>query len=140
MPTCAALEGLPARTGPILGTLPAVVEIVEGGLRYRIDVEHGQKTGFYLDQRDNRALRAPSRRGAARAERLLLYRRIHAGRTRRRREIGAVDRQLGGGARDGARQRRAQSGARRPARAAMARGRRVRASCATCAIAARSST
>ena len=29
-------------------------EIVEHGLRYRVDVAHGQKTGFYLDQRANR--------------------------------------------------------------------------------------
>ena len=50
------LEGLPARSGPIIGTLPEAVEIIEGGLRYQVDVRHGQKTGFYLDQRDNRAL------------------------------------------------------------------------------------
>ena len=30
------------------------VEIVEHGLKYRVDVAHGQKTGFYLDQRANR--------------------------------------------------------------------------------------
>lgn len=34
----------------------AVVEIVENGLKYRVDILHGQKTGFYLDQRENRAL------------------------------------------------------------------------------------
>ena len=32
--------------------------IVEDGIAYRVDVVHGQKTGFYLDQRDNRAHRA----------------------------------------------------------------------------------
>ncbi|HSQ82767.1 MAG TPA: class I SAM-dependent methyltransferase [Casimicrobiaceae bacterium] len=51
-----SLEGLATRTGPILGALPPAVGIVEGGLRYDVDVEHGQKTGFYLDQRDNRAI------------------------------------------------------------------------------------
>ena len=51
-----SLEGLPARNGPIVGALPEDVEIIEGGLRYRVDVRHGQKTGFYLDQRENRAL------------------------------------------------------------------------------------
>ncbi len=49
-----ALEGLPSRTGAISGALPEVVTFVEDGLGYRVDVAHGQKTGFYLDQRDNR--------------------------------------------------------------------------------------
>jgi 23S rRNA (cytosine1962-C5)-methyltransferase len=49
-----ALEGLPVRTGPIQGALPEIVTIVEDGLAYAIDVVQGQKTGFYLDQRDNR--------------------------------------------------------------------------------------
>jgi 23S rRNA (cytosine1962-C5)-methyltransferase len=50
-----ALEGLSPRTGVVHGTLPARVEIVEAGIRYGVDVVGGQKTGFYLDQRDNRA-------------------------------------------------------------------------------------
>ena len=50
-----ALEGLGPRVGVVHGRLPATVEIVEDDLRYRIDVAGGQKTGFYLDQRDNRA-------------------------------------------------------------------------------------
>jgi 23S rRNA (cytosine1962-C5)-methyltransferase len=37
------------------GHLPTSLRIVEAGLRYRVDVAGGQKTGFYLDQRDNRA-------------------------------------------------------------------------------------
>lgn len=50
-----ALEGLAPRSGPIRGELPeTTVEIVEHGLKYRVDVAHGQKTGFYLDQRANR--------------------------------------------------------------------------------------
>ena len=49
------LEGLPARTGVMRGDAPAVpLEIVEHGLRYEVNVIGGQKTGFYLDQRDNR--------------------------------------------------------------------------------------
>ncbi|MGC2518497.1 MAG: class I SAM-dependent rRNA methyltransferase [Burkholderiales bacterium] len=49
------LEGLPPRSGPICGApLPDLVEIVEHGLTYLVDVVAGQKTGFYLDQRDNR--------------------------------------------------------------------------------------
>jgi len=49
------LEGLPPRTGVVIGTLPTAIEIVETGLRYGVDVVGGQKTGFYLDQRENRA-------------------------------------------------------------------------------------
>lgn len=48
------IEGLPARAGMIRGD-DATVEIVEAGLRYRVDALRGQKTGFYLDQRDSRA-------------------------------------------------------------------------------------
>jgi len=50
------LEGLPPRSGVAAGVLPRVVTIFEGGLAYSVDVVGGQKTGFYLDQRDNRAL------------------------------------------------------------------------------------
>ncbi|HEX3096531.1 MAG TPA: class I SAM-dependent methyltransferase [Usitatibacter sp.] len=52
------LEGLPPRVGPLLGEAPASVRIEEDGIAYEIDVAGGQKTGFYLDQRDNRALAA----------------------------------------------------------------------------------
>ena len=51
-----ALEGLDARTGPLMGAMPAApVQISEHGVRYLVDVVAGQKTGFYLDQRENRA-------------------------------------------------------------------------------------
>ncbi|MDO8990464.1 MAG: class I SAM-dependent rRNA methyltransferase [Sideroxyarcus sp.] len=50
------LEGLPARNGIVRGTLPEKVEVAENGIRFGVDVAAGQKTGFYLDQRDNRAL------------------------------------------------------------------------------------
>ena len=49
-----ALEGLTPRTGPLAGSLPEPAWLVEDGLSYRVDIPHGQKTGFYLDQRDNR--------------------------------------------------------------------------------------
>ncbi len=51
-----ALEGLPERNGVLRGALPDEVTITEHGLTFAVDVAHGQKTGFYLDQRDNRAL------------------------------------------------------------------------------------
>ncbi len=50
------LEGLPKRAGILRGTLPDKVEVTEHGLHFAVDVAAGQKTGFYLDQRDNRAL------------------------------------------------------------------------------------
>jgi 23S rRNA (cytosine1962-C5)-methyltransferase len=51
-----ALEGLPSRVGTVLGDLPQEITFVEDGLNYSVDVAHGQKTGFYLDQRDNRRI------------------------------------------------------------------------------------
>jgi 23S rRNA (cytosine1962-C5)-methyltransferase len=49
------LEGLPAKSGLLYGALPAAgVQIREHGLSYGVDVAEGHKTGFYLDQRDNR--------------------------------------------------------------------------------------
>lgn len=50
------LEGLELRNGVLRGTLPDTVEVIENGLHFNVDVAAGQKTGFYLDQRDNRAL------------------------------------------------------------------------------------
>ncbi len=52
------LEGLAARSGALLGAPPERVRITEDGIAYEVDVANGQKTGFYLDQRDNRALAA----------------------------------------------------------------------------------
>ena len=49
------LEGLPAKSGVLYGSSPAArVPIREHGLVYGVDVAAGHKTGFYLDQRDNR--------------------------------------------------------------------------------------
>ncbi len=50
------LEGLELRCGVLRGALPENIEVIEHGLRFKVDVAEGQKTGFYLDQRDNRAL------------------------------------------------------------------------------------
>jgi 23S rRNA (cytosine1962-C5)-methyltransferase len=49
------LEDLPARVGFARGNRNASrCPIVEYGLNFRVDVEQGQKTGFFLDQRENR--------------------------------------------------------------------------------------
>ena len=50
------LEGLEPRSGWLIGEEPEVSEIEESGLHFRVDAVHGHKTGFYLDQRDNRVL------------------------------------------------------------------------------------
>jgi 23S rRNA (cytosine1962-C5)-methyltransferase len=50
------LEGQPQRAGPLRGKPPARVQIQEHGLEFLVDIERGQKTGFYLDQRENRRL------------------------------------------------------------------------------------
>jgi 23S rRNA (cytosine1962-C5)-methyltransferase len=46
---------LPPRVGAVHGRPPDDLTLVEDGLVFRIDVATGQKTGFYLDQRDSRA-------------------------------------------------------------------------------------
>lgn len=51
------LEGLEPRSGLAWGEMPAgTLSIVENGVRMEVDVVGGHKTGFYLDQRDNRLL------------------------------------------------------------------------------------
>ncbi len=50
------LEGLPSRVGVLRGDEPpARIHIAENGLAFWVDVRRGHKTGFYLDQRENRA-------------------------------------------------------------------------------------
>lgn len=49
------LEGLQLQDGLLLGEPPpADLTVTDDGLQYRVNVAEGQKTGFYLDQRDNR--------------------------------------------------------------------------------------
>ncbi len=50
-----ALESLPERKGVLRGTAHEVI-LEEHGLRYRMHPLEGQKTGFFLDQRENRLL------------------------------------------------------------------------------------
>lgn len=51
-----AKEGLSPAAGVFTGqTPPDEVEIQEGALRFLVDIRQGHKTGFYLDQRENRA-------------------------------------------------------------------------------------
>lgn len=52
-------EGLPLTTGLLWGKVPDRVEMQENGVRFQVDVKEGQKTGFFLDQKENRAAIAP---------------------------------------------------------------------------------
>jgi 23S rRNA (cytosine1962-C5)-methyltransferase len=53
-----ALEELPARKGILRGTVePTIIELHD--LKFRVDLLEGQKTGFFLDQRENRAALRP---------------------------------------------------------------------------------
>jgi 23S rRNA (cytosine1962-C5)-methyltransferase len=48
------LEGLDERCGILWGNVPDQVRISEGGVQFWVDLLGGQKTGFFLDQSDNR--------------------------------------------------------------------------------------
>jgi 23S rRNA (cytosine1962-C5)-methyltransferase len=50
-------EGLQPTQGILRGTVPDnFIEVQENGFKFFVDIKGGHKTGFYLDQRDNRAL------------------------------------------------------------------------------------
>lgn len=57
------LEGLEERTGVLYGDCPRHIEIEENGLKVQVDIVGGQKTGYFFDQRENRASIAPLVRG-----------------------------------------------------------------------------
>ena len=44
----------PGSTGALYGEIPEKIKILENGLKFWVDVQGGQKTGFFLDQRDKR--------------------------------------------------------------------------------------
>jgi 23S rRNA (cytosine1962-C5)-methyltransferase len=52
------LEGLPPEKKILFGEFPKNAQVFEGEIRYRADLWTGQKTGAYLDQRENRLLAA----------------------------------------------------------------------------------
>lgn len=49
-----AKEGLPLEKGVLFGEVPDEVIIEENGLKMSVDVKNGQKTGYFLDQKENR--------------------------------------------------------------------------------------
>ncbi len=59
-----SLEGLPPSSGLMLGKeVPELLEITENGLKYFVNLKEGQKTGFFLDQRENRKIIMPYAEG-----------------------------------------------------------------------------
>lgn len=66
-------EGLSLETRTVSGTVPDEVVVTEHDLRYLAALQHGQKTGAFLDQRDNRALVAAFARPGGRALDVFTY-------------------------------------------------------------------
>ncbi|MGW9128676.1 class I SAM-dependent rRNA methyltransferase [Paenibacillus chitinolyticus] len=57
------LEGLTQTTGALYGECLRYVRILENGLHIEVDIEQGQKTGYFFDQRENRAATEPLMKG-----------------------------------------------------------------------------
>src|SRR5206468_5056161 len=62
-PRARVLDGLEQRVDVLAGDIPDAVTITETGVEYDVDLRHGQKTGLFLDQRENRAAGAQYARG-----------------------------------------------------------------------------
>src|SRR4051812_7480003 len=62
-PRARVLDGLEQRVDVLAGEIPEAVTITETGIEYDVDLRHGQKTGLFLDQRENRAAAAQYARG-----------------------------------------------------------------------------
>ena len=62
-PRVRQLEGLEQKVEVLHGSVPESIEVLEGGVRFDVDPWRGQKTGLFLDQRENRAAASPYARG-----------------------------------------------------------------------------
>lgn len=62
--TVRELEGLQQQKGILRGSFEPNVEMKENGIRFVVDVAEGQKTGYFLDQKENRAALKPFVKGA----------------------------------------------------------------------------
>jgi 23S rRNA (cytosine1962-C5)-methyltransferase len=62
-PRTRSLEGLEQKVEVLAGDVPESIAITENGVKYDVDVRRGQKTGLFLDQRENRAAAALYARG-----------------------------------------------------------------------------
>ncbi len=59
-------EGVEEKTGAIYGLIPDEIIMTDNDLKYTIDIANGQKTGFFLDQRDSRKFIRPYLNGKTR--------------------------------------------------------------------------
>jgi 23S rRNA (cytosine1962-C5)-methyltransferase len=59
------LEGLDDRVEVVYGEVPELIDVREGDVTFSVDVRHGQKTGLFLDQRENHIAAAEYTRGRA---------------------------------------------------------------------------
>ena len=64
-PRVRLLEGLDQTVAVLYGEVPDVVSVDENGMRFEASLRHGQKTGLFLDQRENRAAASVYARGRA---------------------------------------------------------------------------
>jgi 23S rRNA (cytosine1962-C5)-methyltransferase len=62
-PRVRALEGLDQKVEVLSGDVPETVSVREGPIEFEVDLRHGQKTGLFLDQRENREAAARYARG-----------------------------------------------------------------------------
>ena len=62
-PKVRALEGLPQSVDVLHGEVPDSIVVREGPIEYEVDLRRGQKTGLFLDQRENREAAARYARG-----------------------------------------------------------------------------
>ena len=62
-PRVRSLEGLDRKVGVLAGDVPDTLEVVENGVRLEVDLRKGQKTGLFLDQRENHAAARAYARG-----------------------------------------------------------------------------
>jgi 23S rRNA (cytosine1962-C5)-methyltransferase len=63
-PKVRLLEGLEQKTEVLVGEVPPTIEVREGRITYQVDPRHGQKTGLFLDQRENREAAAQYAHGS----------------------------------------------------------------------------
>jgi 23S rRNA (cytosine1962-C5)-methyltransferase len=57
------IEGVQLKSGWLTNERSTSVEVLENGVKFWVDVEEGQKTGFFIDQRDNRKMLRELSRG-----------------------------------------------------------------------------
>jgi 23S rRNA (cytosine1962-C5)-methyltransferase len=62
-PRVRLLEGLEQKVEVLYGSVPPAIDVREGAVDYQVDPYHGQKTGLFLDQRENRVAAARYARG-----------------------------------------------------------------------------